>query len=146
MGNKAKLPINVTISTNSDGERTVTYSGTGTKGDPNKQDPSVTSSGTVEVHEDTNITFTLETGGWTFPTSGTLIKIKLGDDTTFTDFVNGDNKGNFVVSWDSEKSNVLEVEDADHDGTAAGVTHQFCLQVLDGSTPVSLDPNFWNRL
>ena len=142
MGKKAKMPINVTIN----GDGTATYSGTGTKGNSDKQAPSVTADGTVQVHEDTNITFTLETANWTFPSSGTLIKIKLGNDTTWTEFANGGNHGNFVVSWDSDKSNVLEVEDADNDATQTGVTHQFCLQVLNGTTPVSLDPNFWNRL
>ncbi len=150
MGNssKATLPVSVSISPNDQGGYKGTYSGTGSPSSGGgKAAPTVASDGNITVHEDTNITFTIENEGWTFPTASgaTLIEIKVGNATTFTSFTAGSKQGNFTVSAPTNGGKDLELEDADEDATTAGVPHQFCLQVVNGNTTYGLDPNFWNR-
>jgi hypothetical protein len=157
MGNgneKAKLTVLVSDITNTNGTYSATYtaqtSPPPTQGN-GSQMPTVSvidNVATISLFTDTNITFKLDDDGWTFPSSGTVVKVKLGDSDSWTDFTANqpDRTAGFNVGAVSSDSKELELEDEDLDGNAdPGKSHQFCLQAVNGGATHSLDPNFWNR-
>ncbi|RLQ22243.1 hypothetical protein DWB85_08110 [Seongchinamella sediminis] len=112
-----------------------------------KSPPSVLANGDVTVFEDTNVTFELETAGFTFPANGAAV-IRLKDNAgTWHDVSPGDTFETFTIAADQPGNNdtELELEDDASDGTSAGVTHPYNLFVVSGGTTFTLDPNFINR-
>ena len=89
----------------------------------------------------TDVKFKLQTTGFTFPSSGTLIEID------GTEMKAGDDDGQFKIGDDQpdDDGKTLKVHDKDTDGTDEGVLHPYCLYVEYDGTTYKLDPNFRNR-
>lgn len=145
MGNssKATLSVNVTVGASSGPTSySATYSGSGSAAPGSgKTAPSVATDGNINIHEDTNVTFSLETSGFTFPASGTLVTIG------GTAFAAGSSGSTFSIGTNqpTNNGNDLELEDDDADGTSSGVTHPYNLHVTHNGGDYTLDPNFYNR-
>lgn len=142
MPNKASLAININVGNqNAAGSYQGSYSGTGSASGSGVTAPSVDSGGDITVYEDTNVTFSLQTAGFTFPTSGTLITIG------GTNYSAGSSGSTFSIGSNQPTNNNkdLELEDEDIDGNSSGVSHQYNLYVVTGGNTYTLDPNFYNK-
>lgn len=148
MPKKAILNVKIAQITISDGDATAKYSATKAKNSGGgKPIPSVTEGGDVTVYEDTNVTFEIESEGYTFPAKGAAV-IRLQDNAGNWHKVSpGDRFETFTIAADQPSNNntELELEDDASDGTSEGVTHPYNLFVVSGGTTFTLDPNFINR-
>jgi hypothetical protein len=144
MGNskKARLAVNVTVGASSgSGSYNASYSGTGTASGSGITAPDVDTTGNINIYEDTNVTFTLETSGFAFPATGTLVTIG------GVAFAAGTSGTTFSIGSDQPTNSGLdlELEDDDADGDSSGVTHPYNLHVTHDGHDYTLDPNFYNK-
>jgi hypothetical protein len=87
------------------------------------------------------VTFTLESSGFVFPSTGTLVTIG------GVAFAAGSSGTTFSIGSDQPTNGGmdLELEDDDADGDSSGVTHPYNLHVTHNGGDYTLDPNFYNR-
>ena len=148
MPKKAILNVKIESITTDGSDANGTYSATKAENSGSgKPVPSVTSDGDVTVYEDTNVTFELETAGFTFPANGAAV-IRLKDAAgTWHELVPGNTFETFTIAANQPGNNntELELEDDAADGTSEGVTHPYNLFVVSGGSTYTLDPNFINK-